>query len=77
MINISTFITFSYIKIYFNNGLLFACKKDEFIGMQAWVDGGNKWIIEMYTTHNSILMEFDTKEKWEAVLTAIDTKIIQ
>lgn len=67
---------FNTIRIYINNVLFIMLLRDELLGIQSWSEYGEKWCIGFYLKGNSFVSEFDTKEKWLAVLDAIDKKLI-
>jgi hypothetical protein len=60
------------IKIYLNNLIFLCIRIERLTGFQAWVAGGNKWMIEFYTTSGEILTEQDSEEKWILLLKELD-----
>ncbi len=64
-----------YLKIYLF-GLLHVCiKSDHFVGFQSWVMGTDVWGIEYYTTTGMVYCEYDSAEKWQAILNALNEKL--
>lgn len=56
------------------NGIPHLClREDGFCGMQSYIDGleppDKKWVIELYYKGTDpIVVEYNSREKWEAVL---------
>lgn len=70
-------------KVYINDVLHLGVKKEEFTGVQSWLNpttpeersvgfGGMKYVIEITTKTNCIKCEYDSREKWEAILKLLD-----
>jgi CRISPR/Cas system Type II protein with McrA/HNH and RuvC-like nuclease domain len=49
--------------------------RKDFVGYQGWADDNTMFIVEYYTTHNKIRTEFDSKQKWEEILKALNEKL--
>lgn len=49
--------------------------RKEFCGFQSWNDDESMFVIEFYTKKNKIRTEWDTREKWETVLKALNNKL--
>jgi hypothetical protein len=75
-----------FLKIYVNSLLHAAIPLKDFRGITAWVQGywynwnlrikgHRKWIIEFCVEGDSVLMEYNTRDKWEKVLRVIDETI--
>lgn len=64
--------SFNTIRILINDVLHVALKKDEFVGVQTWIEGTGKWCIEYHLKTTSILTEQDSKEKWEAIIKELE-----
>ncbi len=66
-------LTYEYneLSIYFDTILHIKIKLDEFVGIQSWRSGG-VFFIEYILKTNRIKSEYDTKEKWLAVLKLLD-----
>lgn len=67
------------IKIYINDILHLAIKKEDLIGIESWVDGENerkRWHIEYTTKTTTIESEYDNIDKWIAILKLLDNEII-
>lgn len=64
------------IMILFDHYIHVMFSQDEFVGLQSWVQGTYSpliYKIEIYTKcGNNILLEYDTKEKWQNVLSLFD-----
>lgn len=69
---IDIIIEFDTIKIYIKTILFLAIRRDEYVGLQSWIEGEMKWKIEFYLKTTSIITEFNSKEKWKAMLTELD-----
>jgi hypothetical protein len=68
-VNVET--TYETIRIYVNELIHVLIKRDEFVGIQSWGDGGGKWCIAFYTKTGIITTEQDSREKWESILRAL------
>lgn len=49
--------------------------RNEFVGFTSWNDDDSMYVIEYVTKYNKIRTEYDTKEKWLAVLTELNNKL--
>ncbi len=69
-------VTFDRILILFDDNIHLMLKRMEFVGVQSWVEDGNKYCIEYYTKSNKILCEYEGKEKWLGVLNVLKNNLI-
>lgn len=59
----------STIKIVIDDLPHLILQRSELVGIQSWIAVGDKmWCIEFYTTHNTILCEYESQELWEKIL---------
>lgn len=63
-----------YLKIYWFGILYVSVNMEKFTGTQSWKHNGT-YCIELYSNGQSILLEFDTAEKWKVVLEILDKNI--
>ena len=86
MITFTLVTSRNYYSLHINGKLHLKFKKVDFIGLQSWKEPSTpeermrgfkdmKYSIQYYFRGNSITCEYDTIEKWEQVLTLVDTKI--
>jgi len=68
-------ITGLYVKLYINDTLYVMFNQVEFKGLQSWRMGKNWFVIEIYIKDLTITLEFDSKEKWEAILKLLDENL--
>lgn len=66
MVNIQ--VTYQDIKIFIDDLLHLAVKRQGLIGIQSWVAGTNFYIIEFQIGEDSIIAEYERKEVWEEIL---------
>lgn len=58
------------------NGLPHICiLTKEYVGFNSWMDSETNCSIEFITKTNTFIVEYDSKEKWIAVLRAINNKL--
>lgn len=63
---------FSYFLISINEIPHIYFKTEDFLGIQIWVDGREKWVIEYYfSSGTKIMTEYNSKEKFEFILNEI------
>lgn len=74
-LNITSTLTGTYIKIYFNNILHLSIDRTKLFGVQSWIDERDWNIIELYTKDGEILLEYDSRDKWIGVLTVLDQSL--
>lgn len=65
-------IKFNTIKIYVNGVLHLSFFKTKKVTVESWIEGAGHYIIEINTGDVLLLCEYDTMEKWTAVLDALD-----
>lgn len=66
------------IKVYINDLLHLAFSREELIGVQSWFKGGaaRMYYIQITLKGSCITCEYDDREKWAAVLAALDNDSI-
>jgi len=70
--------TIKDLRIYIDGILHVHLLSDRYVGMQSWIDGDKKqkYYIEITVSKGkNILMAYDSKETWLAVLKLIDENI--
>ncbi len=63
------------IKIMIDNLPHLLIDKKEFVGYHSWHDSETECCIEFITKTNTILVEYDSKDKWLQMLKAINENI--
>jgi hypothetical protein len=65
---------FNHLKVKFGDLTHFRIDTTKYIAHQSWREGyGNrKFVIEYFTTGGPILCEYDSEEKWSAILAGLD-----
>jgi hypothetical protein len=61
------------IKIYFDGILHLCISKQRLLAVQSWITP-DKYTIEFYMQGNSILCEYENKERWETILSLLSEK---
>lgn len=61
-------VLFNTVSVYIDGVLHVRFKKDSWLGVQSWLEGEGKYCIEYYFNTRSILTEYDSKDKWLAIL---------
>ena len=69
--NVEVELKGDYLKIYVDSILHLYLNKP-LVGFQAWNKEDRWWEIEIYTKYSSILLQYDSKDKWETILKAFD-----
>lgn len=54
---------------------LFLNNFSDFVGFQSWIGDNNRYYIEFYTKTQDFFTEYDTNEKWSAVLNLLNEKL--
>lgn len=72
---VSCIIRFNTIKIYVNEVLHLSFFKTKKVTIESWIEGAGHYIIEINTGDVLLLCEYDSPEKWKAVLEALDLAI--
>lgn len=67
-------INYDYIKVYIDNKLHIAFKKEDFIGLQSWIENKDSFYIEIYTT-KLIKVWYKNRSLWEEILKVIDKSL--
>jgi len=63
----------NHVKIYINNLIHIQFRCDEFVGIQSTIEGTNWFSIILYLKcGQKIWTEYDSKERWMAILKLID-----
>lgn len=60
------------LSIYINE-ILHLRVTDRVTAIHSWKEENNWWKIEIQTKDNTILLEYDTREKWVTILKLLDT----
>lgn len=64
---------FDTVKIYFNGSLHVAFIKSKFAGLESWMEGPGKYIVEYTFSCGAIMTcEYDTEEHWLELLKVLD-----
>lgn len=65
---------FYWISIYINDVLHVLLDRSMFIGIQSWLEGDDKYVIEYYFKEGaSITTEYNSKDKFEFILRELDS----
>lgn len=68
--------TIKDLRIYIDGILHVHLLSDRYVGLQSWIDGGTKYCIELTVSEGSnILMEYENKETWVAILKLLDENL--
>lgn len=72
-------MSFNAIKVRFGDVTHLRIDATKLIGHQSWREGyGNhKFVIEYTTTAGQIICEYDTEDKWKAILAGLDRVLDQ
>lgn len=67
-------VQFGYytIRIRIDGVLHLLLLRSEFLGFQAWKDNDTQYCIEYVMKGGSMQCEYDTREKWQAILAKLD-----
>lgn len=65
---IKILVTYQDIKIFINDILHLAIKRQGLISIQSWVAATNLFIIEFQVGEDSIIAEYEKREIWEEIL---------
>lgn len=76
---ISVEMSFNALKVRFGNVTHLRIDATKLIGHQSWREGyGNrKFVIEYTLTGGQIICEYDSEEKWKAILSGLDAALDQ
>lgn len=63
------------VKIKINGITYVSFKKTLYVGFQSWMETDHQypWIIEIYLQGTSIVLEFNSAEKWTTTIGLLDT----
>ncbi len=78
--NISVEMSFNVLKVRFGDVTHFRIDATKLVGFQSWREGyGNSKFVIEYTTDGGakILCEYDSDEKWKAILAGLDKALDQ
>lgn len=70
--------SFYKIKIYIDKILHLSIRKEDFIGLQSWIEGegeSKEYIIEYVFKTTTIVSEYDSIDKWKSILNLLDKNI--
>lgn len=72
-------MSFNALKVCFGDVTHLRIDATKLIGHQSWREGyGNhKFVIEYTTTAGQIICEYDTEDKWKAILAGLDRALDQ
>jgi len=65
--NSTIFISGDEVKIFIND-ILHLSFKEKILSLQSWNEQNKFWKIEIKTKHTSVLVEYDSEEKWKQIL---------
>lgn len=66
---------YNVVKIYFNGIIHLRFNRPSLVGFQSWSCDSGKWAICYTFESNTITCEYDSAEKWKAVLKLLDEKL--
>lgn len=73
MLNITSEDTYNFFRIKFNGITQLSIKKREVVSFQSWRFGDHYFAMEFKTATNvSSIYEYDSKEKWEAIIKELE-----
>lgn len=72
MTGISVKISFYSLKVCFGDITHLRIDIAKLVGHQSWCDSDCNFVIEYMTTAGPITCEYDSKEKWRAILKGLD-----
>lgn len=63
------------VRISINDITYVSYKKTLYVGFQSWMETDHQypWIVEIYLQGQSIVLEFNSVEKWTTVIKLLDT----
>lgn len=64
-----------YFKVFIDNSLHVCIDQKEFVGISSWYDCETMCVIEYITKTNCIRTEFDSVDKWKAVLNELNNNL--
>lgn len=74
MEEITAEVGFNNLKIFIHKTLHLHIERDKYLGLQSWKHQ-EKLAIEITLTTNTIILEYDTVEKWEKVLNLLNDNL--
>jgi len=74
---VSVRMEYAALKVRFGNTTHLRIASNKLIGHQSWREGygTRKFVIEYMTTAGTIRSEYDTEEKWKAILAGLDAAL--
>lgn len=63
------------LKVYVDGILYLIIPKAKFLGLESWVEKADWFMIEIYLDGVTILCEYGSRAKWEAVLKVLDENL--
>ena len=64
------------LRIYINDLPHLVVKRDQLVGFQSWMKGADGLhCIEIYTITTTILLEYNTLDKWKKVLKVLEKSL--
>ncbi len=73
--NVKVELDHYYFKILIDEFPHIIIDKKEYIGFHSWFDSERECSIEFITKTNTILCEYDSKEKWLEILKALNDNL--
>jgi hypothetical protein len=70
--NVTTEYTFYTMKVFINGILHLLIRPKDFVGLHAYQEE-QSFVIEVHTIHRMIMVEYDSREKWVAVLSELNS----
>lgn len=71
--NITATHYFDIVRIRFDGKLHVAFVKSKFVGLESWMEGPGKYVIEYtFTEGATMYCEYDTEEHWLQLLNELD-----
>jgi hypothetical protein len=61
------------VKIFISGILHIYFRREHLRGLQSWQFGKDQFVIEVKLKDATLTLEYDQREKWTAILTALDT----
>ncbi len=74
--NITGEHTYLFFRVKIDGITHMSIKAEEIISCQTWFNTSAKYCIEFQTNHTSILFEYDSKDKWLAVIKILEDNLI-
>lgn len=77
MVEITVKMEYAALKVRFGDTTHLRIASDKLIGHQSWREGygTRKFVIEYMTAAGPIVCEYDSEEKWKAILAGLDAAL--